>query len=131
MVRSLKMFVSCIVMLFITNLRAAEPWALWSNFLDLANSTFKVPDVSSTQNEINGSGFTFNKGSGVVNSDGYMSTVGGEGEAPYIDFNKVMNIGYNSNPFTVVTTLKMPASLPDGNTLVKPLFMPRKLEIQV
>jgi hypothetical protein len=61
MVRSLKMFVSCIVMLFITNLRAAEPWALWSNFLDLANSTSKAPDVSSTRNEINGSGFTFNK----------------------------------------------------------------------
>lgn len=128
MVRSLKMFVSCIVMLFITNLRAAEPWALWSNFLDLADSTTpKAPDVSSTQNEINGSGFTFNKGSGVVNSDGYMSTVGGEGEAPYIDFNKVMNIGYNSNPFTVVTTLKMPASLPDGNTLVKPLFHAAKV----
>ena len=90
MASRIKIFVCCFALFFISDLRAAEPWALWSNFLDLANSTSKAPDVSSTQNEINGSGFTFNKGSGVVNSDGYMSTVGGEWEAPYIDFNMII-----------------------------------------
>ncbi|MDO4528586.1 MAG: hypothetical protein Q4C03_07395, partial [bacterium] len=80
----------------------------------------KAPDSSSTQNGINGGNFTFNLGSGVVQADGSIVTTGGSGAAPYIDFNQVINVGYNNKPITVVMTVEMPSALPAD--VVKPLF---------
>ncbi|MDO5463166.1 MAG: hypothetical protein Q4F99_06775, partial [bacterium] len=98
---------------------AAEPWAAWTDFTGLTGS--KAPDISSTQNSINGGNFTFNLGSGVVQADGSIVTTGGSGtEAPYIDFNREINVGYNNNPITVVMTVEMPSALPAD--VVKPLF---------
>lgn len=104
---------------------AAEPWAMWSNFSGLTGA--KSPDISSTQNEINGASFTFNLGSGVVNNDGSLTTTGGAStEAPYIDFNRGdINVGYNHNPVTVVAMIEMPETLPtddNGSIIVKPLW---------
>lgn len=122
MIKKIRAVILCVGAVVAADLFAVEPWAFWRGFTGLGSNSPKAPDVSSSQNNINGNSFTFNIGSGVVNNDGSLTTVGGEGAAPYIDFNDELNVGYGSNPITVVMDVVLPSTLPGSNAnVVKPL----------
>ena len=84
---------------------AAEPWAMWTNFTGADAETGLAPQVSSTQNNIDGSAWRFKlAGEASVGDGGILST--GTTAAPRIDFGGNLNLGYNSNPFTVVMAVR-------------------------
>lgn len=84
---------------------AAEPWAMWTNFTGADAETGLAPQVSSTQNGIDGSAWRFKLAVGAsVDDGGILST--GTAAAPYIDFGGDLDLGYNNNPFTVVMAVR-------------------------
>ena len=84
---------------------AAEPWAMWTNFTGADAETGLAPQVSSTQNNIDGSTWRFKlAGEASVDDGGILST--GTTAAPRIDFGGNLNLGYNNNPFTVVMAVR-------------------------
>lgn len=84
---------------------AAEPWAMWTNFTGADAETGLAPQVSSTQNGIDGSAWRFKlAGEASVDDGGILST--GTTAAPRIDFGGNLNLGYNNNPFTVVMAVR-------------------------
>lgn len=97
-----------------TALSAAEPVAIWQDFRELTDSSSLAPQISSTQNGVNGSGWRLTLGGGSV-TDGVLST--GTGTAPTVSFNSTINVGYNSKPLTVVLAIEAPLAA----TVNKPL----------
>jgi len=97
-----------------TALSAAEPVAIWQDFRELTSSSSLAPQISSTQNGVNGSGWRLTLGGGSV-TDGVLST--GTGTAPTVSFNSTINVGYNSKPLTVVLAIEAPLAA----TVKKPL----------
>lgn len=84
---------------------AAEPWAMWTNFTGADAETGLAPQVSSTQNDIDGSAWRFKlAGEASVDDGGILFT--GTAAAPYIDFGGDLDLGYNNNPFTVVMAVR-------------------------
>ena len=64
-----------------------------------------APQVSSTQNDIDGSAWRFKlAGEASVDDGGILFT--GTAAAPYIDFGGDLDLGYNNNPFTVVMAVR-------------------------
>ena len=84
---------------------AAEPWAMWTNFTGADAETGLAPQVSSTQNDIDGSAWRFKlAGEASVDDGGILST--GTTAAPRIDFGGDLDLGYDGNPFTVVMAVR-------------------------
>lgn len=84
---------------------AAEPWAMWTNFTGADAETGLAPQVSSTQNDIDGSAWRFKlAGEASVDDGGILST--GTTAAPRIDFGGDLDLGYDNNPFTVVMAVR-------------------------
>ena len=84
---------------------AAEPWAMWTNFTGADDETGLAPQVSSTQNGIDGGAWRFKlAGEASVDDGGILFT--GTAAAPYIDFGGDLDLGYNNNPFTVVMAVR-------------------------
>lgn len=98
-----------------TALSAAEPVAIWQDFREITASSSLAPQVSSTQNGIDGSAWRLNLGGGSV-TNGVLST--GTGTAPTVSFGSTINVGYtDGKPLTVVLAIEAPLAA----TVNKPL----------
>lgn len=101
----MKRILLCTLSLVACAATAAEPWAMWTNFTGADAETGLAPQVSSTQNDIDGSAWRFKlAGEASVDDGGILST--GTAAAPYIDFGGDLDLGYNNNPFTVVMAVR-------------------------
>lgn len=101
----MKRILLCTLSLVACAATAAEPWAMWTNFTGADAETGLAPQVSSTQNNIDGGAWRFKlAGEASVDDGGILST--GTTAAPHIDFGRNLNLGYNGNPFTVVMVVR-------------------------
>lgn len=101
----MKRILLCTLSLVACAATAAEPWAMWTNFTGADAETGLAPQVSSTQNGIDGGAWRFKlDGKASVDDWGILST--GTTAAPHIDFGRNLDLGYNGNPFTVVMVVR-------------------------
>lgn len=85
--------------------RAAEPWAVWTNFTGATADPGLAPQVSSTQNGIDASAWRLKLGSASAVTEGGTLTTG-TGSAVKIDLGQSINFGYNGTPITLLLTLR-------------------------
>ena len=101
----MKRILLCTLSLVACAATAAEPWAMWTNFTGADAETGLAPQVSSTQNNIDGGAWRFKlAGEASVDGGGILST--GTTAAPHIDFGRNLDLGYDGNPFTVVMVVR-------------------------
>lgn len=95
----------------------AAPWALWDDFTGADAVNGLAPQTSSTLNNVNGGNWRLKlAGEASVNADGSLQT--GTTAPAKIDFGGTLNLGYDTNPFSIVITVKNVPATP----LNKPLW---------